>query len=86
MRNRAYEGRREDGWKAEDKLSFRQQSRMCVGGKTHFVVRGQRTRGATGRCQGGSSKRGNDGGERKRGGKAKWRRWSEGLRERREGP
>lgn len=31
--NRAYRGQREDGWKAEDKLSFRQQSKMCVGGK-----------------------------------------------------
>lgn len=36
MRNGAYTGQREDGWRAEDKLSFRQQSKMCVGGKTHF--------------------------------------------------
>lgn len=58
MRNRAYRGQREDGWKAEDKLSFRQRSRMCVGGKTHFVVRGQWTRGVTGRREGGKHRDG----------------------------
>lgn len=29
----AYGGQRRNGWKAEDKLSFRQQSKMCVGEK-----------------------------------------------------
>lgn len=64
-RNGAYGGRREDGWKAGDKLSFRQQSRMCVGRKTHFLARGQRTRGLTGRFEGG--KQGQDAREEERG-------------------
>lgn len=55
MTNKAYRGQREDGWKAEDKISFRQRSRMCVGGKTHFVVKGQWTRG---KCEGGKHSEG----------------------------
>lgn len=46
------EDRGGDGWKAEDKLSFRQRSEMCAGRKTHFVVRGQWTSGLTGRFEG----------------------------------
>lgn len=43
-RNGAYGGQREDGWRAGDKLSFRQRSRMCVGEKkTHLVAGGRWT-------------------------------------------
>lgn len=42
-----------DGWKAGDKLSFRQRSKMCAGRKTHFVVRRQWTSKLTGKFEGG---------------------------------
>lgn len=78
-RNGAYRGQRGDGWKAEDKLSFRQRSKMCAGRKTHFVVRGQWTSGLTGRFEGDGEKKGEGmNGERKRGGKGSGRRSVEG--------
>lgn len=47
------EDRGGDGWKAGDKLSFRQRSKMCAGRKTHFVVRRQWTSKLTGKFEGG---------------------------------
>lgn len=58
------EDRGGDGWKAEDKLSFRQQSKTCAGRKSHFVERGQWTSGLTGRFEGGNQGRGAREGER----------------------
>ena len=75
-RNGAYGGQREDGWRAADKLSFRQRSRMCAGEeKRRTLSRCGEDGGRAGGCEGG----GNRGGEKR--GKGNGRR-----EERREGP